>query len=215
MKITIKSILIPCLLTLCGCQSVYYKTMETFGHPKRDILVSRVEDTRDAQQETKEQFQTALEKFTAVVNFSGDELEKKYTELKSELERSESKANALHKHIRDVEDVSEALFEEWENELEDYSNDNLRRSSEQKLEQTRQQYTQLISAMKRAEAKIEPVLSSFRDQVLFLKHNLNARAVASLQDELDSVKADTAVLIREMEKSIAQADTFIKAMAEE
>ena len=69
--------------------------------------------------------------------------------------------------------------------------------------------------MKRAEAKIEPVLSAFRDQVLFLKHNLNAQAIASLQDELASVKADIASLIKEMEVSIAEADEFIKAMANE
>jgi hypothetical protein len=215
MKIAVKSFLVLSLLTLCGCQSAYYKTMETFGKHKRDLLVSSVQDTRDAQQEAKEQFQTALQKFTAVVNFSGGELEQKYTELKSELEKSESKAKAVRKHIGDVEDVSNALFKEWESELSQYTSDNLRSASAQKLEQTRKRYVQLISAMKRAETKIEPVLAAFRDQVLFLKHNLNAKAVASLQDELNSVQTDIAALVKEMETSITEADTFIKAMGEE
>ena len=203
------------LFAVAGCQSAYYKTMETFGHHKRDLLVDRVEDTRDAQQDAKEQFQSALEKFSAVVNFSGGELKKKYTELNTELERSESKAKAVRNNIKDVENVSNALFKEWESELSQYTNDNLRYASELKLEQTRQRYAQLIGAMKRAEAKIEPVLSAFRDQVLFLKHNLNAQAIASLHDELASVKADIASLIKEMEVSIAEADAFIKAMANE
>ena len=69
--------------------------------------------------------------------------------------------------------------------------------------------------MKRAESKIEPVLSAFRDQVLFLKHNLNAQAIASLQNELTSVEADIASLIKEMEASIAEADVFIKTMTKE
>jgi hypothetical protein len=69
--------------------------------------------------------------------------------------------------------------------------------------------------MKRAESKIAPVLSAFRDQVLFLKHNLNAQAVASLREELVSVEADIASLIKEMEASIAEADAFIGAMAKE
>ena len=207
--------LVVTVLFLTGCQSAYYKTMEAFGHHKRDLLVDRVEDTRDAQQDAKEQFQSALEKFSAVVNFSGGELKEKYTELNTELERSESKAKAVRNNIGDVENVSNALFKEWESELSQYTNDNLRRASELKLEQTRRRYAQLIGTMKRAEAKIEPVLSAFRDQVLFLKHNLNAQAIASLQDELASVKADIASLIKEMEVSIAEADAFIKAMANE
>jgi ElaB/YqjD/DUF883 family membrane-anchored ribosome-binding protein len=203
------------VLALAGCQSAYYKTMEAFGHHKREILVDRVEDARDSQEEAKEQFQSALEKFSAVVDFRGGELEEKYKKLKSELERSESKADAVLRHIRSVEDVAGALFDEWEGELSQYTNESLRRSSEQKLVQTRQRYGQLIGAMQRAEVKIEPVLSAFRDQVLFLKHNLNAQAVASLHDELVSVEAEIASLIKEMEASIAEADAFIQAMAKE
>ena len=203
------------LFVSTGCQRTYYKTMETFGYHKRDILVDRVEDSRDAQQDAKEQFQTALEKFTEVTNFEGGKLEKKYKELKSEFDKSESKANAVRENIEDVEDVAEALFDEWESELDQYTNSTLRHSSERKLKQTRDQYAQLISAMKRAESKIAPVLMAFRDQVLFLKHNLNAQAIASLHDELVSVEADIASLIKEMEASIAEADAFIKAMAGE
>jgi hypothetical protein len=54
------------VMALAGCQSAYYKTMETFGYHKREILVDRVEDARDSQEEAKEQFQSALEKFSAV-----------------------------------------------------------------------------------------------------------------------------------------------------
>jgi hypothetical protein len=203
------------VLALAGCQSTYYKTMEVFGYHKREILVDRVEDARDSQEEAKEQFQSALEKFSAVVDFRGGELEEKYKQLKAELESSESKAKAVRKHIRSVEDVAEALFDEWEGELGQYTNESLRRSSEQKLGQTRQRYAQLIGAMQRAELRIEPVLSAFRDQVLFLKHNLNAQAVASLHDELVVVEAEIASLIKEMEASIAEADAFIEAMAKE
>ena len=215
MKNMLGIFLVLFVFVFAGCQSAYYGTMEALGHHKRDLLVDRVEDTRDAQEDAKEQFQSALEKFTEVVNFSGGQLKEKYTELNAELEKSESKAKAVRGNISDVENVSNALFKEWESELSQYTNDNLRRSSEQKLEQTRQRYSQLIDVMKNAEAKIEPVLSAFRDQVLFLKHNLNAQAIASLHDELTSVKADIASLIKEMEVSIAEADAFIKAMASE
>ena len=154
-----------------------------------------------------------LEKFTDVVSFSGGKLQDKYNLLKSELDKSKSKAKSVRSRISGVENVAEALFKEWEKELGQYSSDKLRRSSEQKLKTTRQRYSQLIAAMKRAESKIAPVLTAFNDQVLFLKHNLNAQAIASLQSELASVEADIATLIKEMEASIAEADEFITAMA--
>ena len=202
------------LLFAAGCQSLYYGTMEKFGKYKRDILVDRVKDARDAQQQTKEQFASALDKFRSVVNVEGGKLQEKYDQLKSELDKSESKASAVKKRINDVEDVAQALFDEWTKELDQYKNPELKAASRRKLEQTRQRYAQLIGLMKQAESKIEPVLSAFRDQVLFLKHNLNAQAIASLQSELGTMESDIGRLIMEMEKSIAEADSFIKTMQE-
>ena len=202
-------------LCLGGCQSVYYGTMEQLGYEKREILVDRVEDARNAQEEAKNQFRSALEKFSAVVNFKGGDLEERYNKLDSEYQRCDSKAKAVHKRIADVEDVSKALFDEWQAELKQYTNQDLMRASEKKLNDTRRRYQQLIQAMKRAEKKIDPVLSAFRDQVLFLKHNLNAQAVASLQKELSTIEVDVTTLIKDMEASIAEADKFIKATMKE
>jgi hypothetical protein len=206
---------ITAAMLLSGCQSAYYKTMETFGKHKRDILVNRVENARDAQEAAKEQFQSALEKFTTVVNVPGSKLQDKYNQLKGELDRSETKAAAVSKRVADVESVAEDLFDEWETELDKYTNKELRRSSAQKLKQTRARYEQLIGAMQQAEKKIEPVLSAFRDQVLFLKHNLNAQAVASLQDELVSIESNVAALVKEMNTSITEANAFISSMSVE
>jgi len=202
------------LLTLIfvGCQTAYYGVMEKFGVHKRDLLVSDVQKARDSQEEAKEQFQTAFERFSTVLNFEGGSLQEKYETLHAEYERSEGKAQAVHDRIDSVEDVSEALFDEWELELGQYSNASLRRASQQKLNRTRNQYAQLIRAMKRAEKKMAPVLAAFKDQVLFLKHNLNAQAIASLKQELVSVENDISSLIKEMEASIKEADSFITVM---
>ena len=203
------------LLLSGGCQKTYYNTMEKFGIHKRDIMVDRVEEARDSQEDAKEQFQSALEQFTTVLNYKGGKLEDKYKTLQAEYDKSEAKADDVTKRIDAVEDVSEALFDEWEEELSQYSNPSLRRDSERKMVQTRRQYDQLITAMRKAEVKIDPVLKAFRDQVLYLKHNLNAQAIASLQNELVAVESDIADLVKEMEKSIGEANSFIKTMLDE
>ena len=201
------------IAALCGgCSNVYYGTMETFGHHKRDILVDRVTDARDAQTEAKGQFASALDEFSSVLNYEGGELESKYKKLDAEYKKSKSKADAVHDRIKDVKRVADALFEEWEDELDDYTSDSLRETSALKLKETEKRYVKLITAMESAESKIEPVLAAFKDQVLFLKHNLNAQAIASLQDELGTLENEIGILIGEMEKSIEEADVFIRQM---
>lgn len=203
------------MLVVAGCQSAYYSTMEKVGIHKRDLMVDRVADARDAQADAKKQFQSALEQFTSVVNVKGGDLEKKYATLNDAYQESKAKADLVHKRIGSVEDVSEALFDEWEDELAQYSSQKLREDSKRKLKQTRQDYERLIKAMKRAEKKIEPVLLAFHDQVLYLKHNLNAQAISSLRDELVSIEGNVAGLVKEMEASIREAEQFILALKQE
>lgn len=212
MKTLPRLLLVLLLIVTTACSSVYYKGLEKIGIPKREVMVHRVEKARDTQEETKQQFKSALERFTAVTNFNGGNLEATYNKLNGEYEASEQKADEVRKRIADIEDVSGALFEEWEAELGQYSNAALRQNSQQKLTATKAHYRQLIEAMRKAEAKIEPVLSVFRDQVLYLKHNLNAQAIASLKGQLGSVQSDVSALVLAMEKSINEADAFIKTM---
>ncbi len=198
-----------------GCQSVYFDTMEKFGVHKRDILVDRVEEARDSQEEASEQFASALDKFRSVVEVKGGSLEQKYDALNAELQRSESRAKAVTDRIDAVEDVAEALFKEWEQELTSYSSAELRRSSEQQLRTTRTRYEGLMRAMQQAESRLEPVLKPLRDQVLYLKHNLNAQAIGALQNELTTIEDDVERLVAEMQRSIAEADAFIREMEQQ
>lgn len=197
------------LLFVGGCSSTYYSAMEKMGVHKRDMMVDRVTEGRDAQEEAKEQFQSALEQFASVVETKDSDLSKQYKVLNREYEKSLASADEVHDRIDSIESVSEALFAEWEDELKQYSSEALRRDSKKKLQQTRSQYEQLINAMKRAESKINPVLTLFHDQVLYLKHNLNAQAIASLQGELVNMENDVAGLVKEMEEAIKEANDFI------
>ncbi|MBE9563012.1 MAG: DUF2959 domain-containing protein [Proteobacteria bacterium] len=215
MSVNKVSIIIVTLLFLVGCQTARFYTMEKFGVHKRDLLVSDVKKARDSQEDAKKQFKSALEKFTSVVKVDGNTLKKKYEQLNSAFERSESKAVTVKDRISSVEDVSKALFREWEIEIKQYSNDNMRDLSQQQLTETKTRYAKLIGAMKQVEEKIEPVLATFKDQILFLKHNLNAQAIASIQNELGSVESDVVSLIKEMETSIAEANTFIDSMSKD
>lgn len=185
---------------------------ERLGYAKREQLVDRVKEARDEQEAAKEQFQSALEEFLAVTRVDGGALEAQYSKLKKEHERSESRAEAVRDRIRSVERVAGALFKEWEAELGAYSSESMRRASEQRLEDTKDRYERMVGAMQGASKKMDPVLAAFSDQVLFLKHNLNARAIASLADTTAEIETDVATLVRDMEASIDEANRFIEEM---
>ena len=198
-----------------GFRSIYYRARESLGAHKRDIVVYRVEEARDELEDARTQFVSALDKFTSVTRFDGGDLEDLYRQLKRELENSAARAKAVSNRINAVEEVANALFGEWQAELDEYASRNLRTTSRQQLKQTHQHYNRLMRAMHRAEKKILPVLSAFKDQVLFLKHNLNAQAIASLHHELRSIGMDIAALINAMEKSIFEANAFVNCLGEQ
>ncbi|MDG1231535.1 MAG: DUF2959 domain-containing protein [Pseudomonadales bacterium] len=197
---------------LASCESTYYDAMEQFGIHKREILIDRIEDAQTAQEEGQEQFKDALEQFQAVVNFDGGDLEVIYNRLSSEYEDSVDAADTIRERIGSVESVAEALFSEWETELSEYSSATLKRDSQRQLEQTRRRFNQLMSSMRNAERTIDPVLASLKDNVLYLKHNLNARAIASLKGELNTVNEDVNALIEAMQAAINESSAFIDQM---
>lgn len=201
------------LLTLTACTSTYYRAMESLGIEKREILVDRIDDTQDAQNDAKEQFSSALEQYRSVVAFDGGDLEEVYDRLNAEYEESEQRAQKVRERIDSVEQVAEDLFEEWETEIGEYSDPDLARQSRTMLADTRNQYGEVITAMHRAEETMDPVLTLFNDQVLFLRHNLNARAIGALESELAGLEQATATLVAEMERAIAEANAFIDNMS--
>jgi len=200
------------VLALAGCSSVKYRALETIGIEKRDVLEGNVEDAAEAQDEAAEQFASALEQFRATVEVDGGDLESTYDRLNREFERSEARAAEVAERIDEVERVAEDLFEEWEDELEQYTDASLRRRSQTILDETRDRYADMMVAMNRAEASMDPVLNVFRDQVLFLKHNLNSMAIAAIRDELGTIEAATDELIAAMNDSISEARAFLETL---
>ncbi|MDH5880516.1 MULTISPECIES: DUF2959 domain-containing protein [Vibrio] len=202
-------VIVLSIFTLTGCQSAYYSAMEQVGYHKRDIMVDRVEDAKESQQDAQEEFSSALEALSSLTNFNGGDLEDMYNQINDKYQDSEKAAQNVSDRIAAIEDVSDALFAEWQSELDLYTSDSLRRSSEQKLRETKSSYQTMLSAMKRAEKKMDPVLNTLRDNTLYLKHNLNANAVGSLQGEFMSLEKDIAYAIEQMNAAIAESDKFL------
>lgn len=206
--------LIACVLFCTSCATIYYNVWEKLGWEKRDLLRDSVEDVRSDQEDVSEQFQSALERIKEIYGLDGGDLEDQYEALNREYERSEEKAEQLRERIRDVEQIAEDLFREWQRESEMISDANLRSRSQQQLAETQRRFSRLSRAMSESEAGMNPVLTKLRDQVLFLKHNLNAQAIGSISLEVREIEQQVDDLIDDLRVSIRRADEFIKTLPE-
>ena len=212
MKLKVVWGLMLTLFLLCGCRSAYYSTMEKFGVYKRDLLKKSVVAARDEEKAAGQQFTNALIRLKELYGFEGGDLEKIYNALNREYDRSVEGANAVHKRIKEMETVAADLFSEWEKEIQQMSSAQLQASDRDKLRETRGRYQELHASLKRAEQSMDPVLTRLRDQVLYLKHNLNAAAIASLKGETINIQVEIAKLLQDMNTAISQADSFINTL---
>ena len=200
------------ILGATGCSSVYYAAYEKVGVYKRDLLKKRVIEARDDQQVAQKEFKDALTRLKEITSFDGGEAERAYRQLKSEYDACASRAETVRSRIRAVESVASDLFVEWDNENGQISAPSLRAASRQQLADTKRRYEELHAALIKAEQAMAPVLRQFNDYVIYLKHNLNAQAIASLNGESASIQKEINRLLGQMNQAIARADEFVKNM---
>ena len=199
-------------VTLSGCSTLYYSSMKKLGKEKRDILVSRIEDGKQAQQDASKQVKTAYEAFKELTNFQGGDLEKVQKSLSKEFDDVEDRANKVTDRIASIDKVGQDLFTEWSGEIDQMSNGAMKNDSRKLLKETRDRHLKLMKQMKSSEAKLKPVVQAFRDQVLYLKHNLNARAINSLKKTVIEIDDDIAALVKDIDASNAEADRAIAGL---
>ena len=197
---------------LTGCRTAYYAAYEKVGVYKRDLLKKRVVEARDGQKEAQQEFKDALTRLKEITKFDGGEAERAYRSLKTKYDDCAGQAETVRKRIREVETVAGDLFAEWEKEIGQIGTPSLRDASQQQLSTTQQRYEELHTALLKAEQSMTPVLKQFNDYVLYLKHNLNAQAIASLKGEAASIQTEISRLIEEMNRSIRRADEFVKGL---
>ena len=196
--------------------NVYYQSRESLlGHHKRDIVVIQVDQACNSLKGTRDQFEDALQQFKNIVNIEPSTLERHYNLLQRQYDFCKNTSEDVSHRITSIEEVSNSLFKEWEDELEQYSNRAMRTRSRQQLKASRKQYNRLIKTLRKAENRIHPVLSAFKDQVLFLKHNLNAKAIAALQHDFMEIGIDISQLIEVMEITINEASQFVSTLVDQ
>ncbi len=214
-RLVVFTLFLAAALSFTGCQTMQgalNRTKEVFGVKKRTIMVGEVRDARSSMEGVKAQFQSAMEQFRSLVTSSQGALDKRHKILKAAYEKTEKKAADIQGKIDAVKIVAEELFTEWETQLDQYTSDNLRRGSEQRLQEARNQTVIFINAMTGANEKAGPVLAAFSELVLFSSHDLNAESIEAISNEMLSVEQKHDSLIKGIDLSMSEADRLVDLM---
>jgi Protein of unknown function (DUF2959) len=206
---------VGCLVTLIllsGCRTTYYAMWEKMGKEKRHLLRDQVEKAQTEQARASKQFEDVADLIREMYGFEGGELEAYYNKLSDQYEACEERAGKVGDRIWQVEKVADDLFKEWDFEIRQIQNKRFKTQSRQALEDTQKRYEIMHASMLTAEAKMKPVLGNLYDYVLFLKHNLNARAIGALKQEMLDIESEVESLIDDIGESVFQADQFLKTL---
>lgn len=213
-------VLLTICLILAGCQSsiqsasnkLKYSAYELVGVEKRDLFKKEINNTKESQEKAEESFKDALEKLVTLTKSEHKKPEREYRRLESAYEKADERAKEVKNRIAKVDQIANDLFKEWSEEIKSMSSKNLKKQSEKSLSESRERYKGLHESLKRSERKMDPVLSKMRDHTLFAKHNLNAKALTGLKKEAADIQGDIDVLLGDIQKSIKDADEFIKKL---
>ena len=196
-------------ILLSACQSTYYAVWEKLGKEKRHLLRDQIENAKDDQKEASKEFKDALTRLKEMYRFDGGELDTMYEQLSDEYETCRSRADSVDERIKKVQRIANDLFDEWKEEIKQIKNSSFRAKSSSKLRQTQNRYARLERAMMASRKRMTPVLENMNDYVLYLKHNLNAQAVGALKSEVAGIESDVGELIKDINASIREADSFL------
>lgn len=199
-------------IVLSSCSTIYYNFWETLGREKRDLLKSEMLSADSSHTEVKEELEDSLHRIRSEYDFKEGSLEKTYDSLSADYEDISSRSNELSDNIDKSEDIANDLFSEWRKEALSLNKRKYRKDSLTKLKKTKISFNDTLSSMRHVEKNMRKILKQYKDQVTYIKHNLNAKVIGSLQLEMKSISSEMEKLIVQIDRSKSKAKKFISKL---
>ncbi len=104
---------------------------------------------------------------------------------------------------------ADKYFADWTTSLDAMLNQDLRRRSEMRRDETKAGYDNIHQAAQKAAAEYDTFIGNFRDQLTFLGHDLNQSSISSLKEDAVKLNGEAAVLFNEADGSMNVIRTLI------
>ncbi|HEX5137005.1 MAG TPA: DUF2959 family protein [Planctomycetota bacterium] len=198
------------LASLPACSFVNDLIKGKSGPADVDDLVAAVEKVNKELDASKASMLSAVQGLQSITapDFQGDAA-KAHKDLVKAVEASEDQADDLRNRIEEMQAAAAPVFDQWTKDLEAYSNPEMRQRSQARLAAARERYDAVVAAVDPLLVEYESINQSLRDHVLFLKHDMNPAAIATIQDDVRSVAKDAASLDGQFNNGRAAARAYI------
>jgi hypothetical protein len=216
-KEPIRSVVLAFLLvTLASCSSTSGSFLRSSffkrSNSAEESLVNSVRRARSEQAQAQNDFTTAFHQFQRLTAPQAVELENLDAELEDSIDDCDDAAETLRERILEIRTDSNTLITEWKAELEEFAGEGMREKSAKMMADTESRTNKVVAALEQVQLKMEPVLLKLHDYALFFNHNLNPRAIATLEDTYKDFDRELKALHAEMATAQAEMNSFLEAL---
>jgi hypothetical protein len=185
------------------------------GHKRTDRLIKRAEDTIKEIEATKQQLQKSLILYNSIIDVKAEDPKKTYRDLVKAIEGCEKKVADVGKRVESMELEAHNFFAEWTQSLEQISSADLRKRSQERLNETRVRYGDILRSGRSAGAEFDTFIGEMHDQVVYLGFDLNESAVASLKEDAAKLNEHANVLFKKIDEVVAATTGYINSIRPE
>jgi len=197
-------------LTATACQALGGSPLLFGGSdtPQED-LVDSVRAADEEAVEARTDFDAAFALYQRVTTPQAAELDDLADDFADAIESCRERFEDLATRRTKVDEEATTLFQGWNEELGRYSLELMREKSAAMLADTEKRTERVTKALERLQTRMEPVVKKLEDYALFFHHNLNPRAIATLEDTYKDFDAEYRALVSELEKTRAEITQFL------
>lgn len=177
------SVLVLGAIVLAGCASG-----ATTGQKNVDNLTKAINKLGDSIRSGKAELEAMLTAYQQVINNEDGDLLTPFKTFHSGLEKVEKARADIQKKGTDAELAADAFFAEWQNTLQKFQSEDMRKRSQERLDTTKARFAEIDKASDEAAAAYQPLMATLKDHDLYLSNDLNAEAVKTLSKDAKDIK---------------------------
>ncbi len=187
-------------------------TAQTQGQKQTAEVVKRGNDVVDAIGQTKMQIQKTLNEYNTILKPTTADRSSAYKSLLKSIDDTEKKAQNTRERVDAMQKDADTLFGSWNASLAEITDTNLRARSQERLNETRQRYDQILKTGKLAGEDFKSFVANLRNQVNYLGHDLNASAVASLEPDAKKLNAQGEETFKKIDATTKELQGYIRSL---
>lgn len=182
------------------------------GLKRTDELIDKAEDLVKEAVDTRKELAETLDSYNALFEGDVENVRDTYKDVEEGMKDTEKQRAEVRKKLDEMKVEADAYFASWTQSLDQIESPNLRKRSEERMQETKSHFDGVVASVTDAREKYEPFMASLKDQWTYLGHDLNPEGIASLKPDAAKLNEDAGELFQSIDAGMAKADQYIQSL---